>query len=103
MMGIGTNTQKPDEGEMHRDQEAIACCVWFTSSGSTLPKMFKFQDENGALHTVDNIRIYSQEKKRYCGIPVTEYRCSTLQEGYEYIFRIYYYLEDGCWKIAWNC
>ena len=30
-MGIGTNTQNPDEGELKRDLEKIACGVWFTS------------------------------------------------------------------------
>ena len=32
-MGIGTNTQNPDEGELKRDLEKIACGVWFTSTG----------------------------------------------------------------------
>ncbi len=103
MTGTGTNTQEPDEVAMRRAQEAIACGVWFTSSGNTLPQMFKFRDENGALHTVSDIRVHAKEKKRFCGVSLIEYRCSTLQDGYEYIFRLYYYLEDCCWKIVWNC
>ena len=49
-MGIGTNTQNPDEGELKRDLEKIACGVWFTSTGSVMPKLVKYQDEEGLLH-----------------------------------------------------
>ena len=41
-MGIGTNTQNPDEGELKRDLEKIACGVWFTSTGSVMPKLVKY-------------------------------------------------------------
>ena len=56
-MGIGTNTQNPDEGELKRDLEKIACGVWFTS---------------------------------------------TVLGNQEYLFRLYYYLEENCWKISWE-
>lgn len=36
-MGIGTNTQKPDVGEMKGGQDKVACGVWFTSSGTAMP------------------------------------------------------------------
>lgn len=102
-MGIGTNAQKPDEGKIQRIQEAIACGVWFTSTGNTMPQMIKFQDEEGAIHSITNIQVLVQEKKRYCGISVLEYQCRTFQEDREYMFRLYYYLEECKWKIAWNC
>ena len=37
-----------------------------------------------------------------CGIPIQEYRCSTVVENQEYRFRLYYYLETSCWKISWE-
>ena len=79
-MGIGTNTQNPDEGELKRDLEKIACGVWFTSTGSVMPKLVKYQDEEGLLHTISQIHVLTQEKKYYCGIPIQEYRCSTVLE-----------------------
>lgn len=102
-MGIGTNTQKADEGELKRTQEEIACGVWFTSTGNTMPRIIKFQDGEGMIRTITNIRILIQEKKQYCGIPVWEYRCSTLSNEREYLFRLYYYPEECKWKISWNC
>ena len=49
-MGIGTNAQNPDEGELTRKLEQIACGVWFTSTGRTIPQMFKYQDGERWAH-----------------------------------------------------
>lgn len=101
-MGIGTNAQKPDEGALKRSLEEVACGVWFTSTGRIMPKTMKYRDGEGLLRTVGNIRIHSHEKKYYCGIPIWEYRCSTICESREYLFRLYYYIETGCWKVSWG-
>lgn len=101
-MGIGTNAQKPDEGELKRNLEEIACGVWFTSTGAVMPKLVKYQDEEGLLHTISQIHVLTQEKKHYCGIPIQEYRCSTVLGAQEYRFRLYYYLESNRWKISWE-
>lgn len=101
-MGIGTNTQKSDEGELKRNLDEIACGAWFTSKGMTIPKMVKYQDEEGLIHSITKIHVLTQEKKYYCGIPIQEYRCSTVLGNQEYLFRLYYYLETNCWKISWE-
>ena len=48
-MGIGINTRNPDEGELKRDLEEIACMVWFTSKGAAMPKLVKYQDKAGMI------------------------------------------------------
>lgn len=101
-MGIGTNAQNPDEGKMKRDLEEIACGVWFTSHGAAIPKLVKYQDKEGFIHSIRPIQVLSKEKKYYCGIPVQEYRCSTVSENRRYLFRLYYYPETGCWKLSWE-
>ena len=101
-MGIGINTGKPDEGELKRKQEEIACGVWFTSTGAVLPKMIKYKDESGVIQTIQQIQIRKQKKKYYCGIPAIEYCCSTVYNNREYIFRLYYYIETNCWKLSWE-
>ena len=40
--------------------------------------------------------------KYYCGIPIHEYRCSTVAGDQEYLFRLYYYAEENRWKISWE-
>ena len=54
-MGIGTNAQHPDEGELTRKLDAVACGVWFTSKGAAIPKMIKYQDEEGFVHSITHI------------------------------------------------
>ena len=75
-MGIGTNTQHADEGELKRRLEEVACGVWFTCKGAATPKLVKYQDEEGMIHSISPIQVLSREKKYYCGIPIQEYHCS---------------------------
>lgn len=101
-MGIGTNAQNPDEGELKRKMKEIACSVWYTSKGRTIPMMFKYQDEEGVIRKVTHIHVRKQAEKIYCGIPIQEFCCSTVVEDREYLFRLYYYSESHCWKVSWG-
>ena len=102
-MGIGTNARKPDEGKLKRDSLCeIACGVWFTSTGTAMPKMIKYQDDEGMIRSIGQIHVQTREKKYYCGIPIHEYRCSTVAQGQEHLFRLYYYAEENRWKLSWE-
>lgn len=101
-MGIGINTQRPDEGVLRRKQMEIACGVWFTSTGNTMPKMLKFRDEEGMIRRIDHICVSDSCRKYYCGIPIQEYRCSAVYRDRKYLFRLYYYIEKGCWRLSWE-
>lgn len=63
-MGIGTNAQHPDEGELTRKLDAVACGVWFTSKGAAIPKMIKYQDKK-ALSIALLIFMYKIEKRSF--------------------------------------
>ena len=93
----------------HRDGNAqrenlceVACGVWFTSTGTAMPKMIKYEDDEGMICSVGQIHVQTREKKYYCGIPIHEYRCSTVAQGKEYLFRLYYYAEENQWKLSWE-
>ena len=101
-MGIGINTQRPDAGPNHRQQEEIACGIWFTSRGEILPQKLKFQNQEGEIQCIDNIRVITKEKKYYCGIPTFVYFCSTRLQDREYLFYLYYYPEHCKWTLSWN-
>ena len=101
-MGIGTNAQNPDEGELTRELEQIACGVWFTSTGRTIPQMVKYQDGEGLIHRITHIQVQTQAEKYYCCIPLREFCCSTIVENQEYESRLYYYPQTHCWTISWE-
>lgn len=100
--GIGINAKKPDRGEIKGTQEGIACGCWFTNQGTAIPKMIKYQDQDGMIHTITNLEVLFSEKQYFCGIPVMAYSCRTEYEGKEYLFRLLFHLEECKWKIVWN-
>lgn len=101
-MGIGINDQHTDHGDIKGYQEAIACGVWFTSTGTVMPKMLKFQDDKGIIRMISNIHVISFERRNYCGIPTLEYNCDTMLEGRRYCFHLLFYTEKQEWKILWK-
>lgn len=101
-MGIGINDQTPDAGAVKGKMEEVACGVWFTSTGKSIPKILKFKDIEGKIHTITNIHVISEEEKFYCGIPSTEYECDTTIGERKYCFKLLFYLERKEWKILWK-
>lgn len=101
-MGIGINVQNPDAGEIKGSLEDVACGVWFTSTGKSIPKILKFRDMAGEIHTVTNIHVISSEEKFYCGILSIEYECDTIMKDKKYYFRLVFYVERREWKILWK-
>ena len=100
--GIGINAKGPDQGQVRGIQEGIACGCWFTNKGDTIPKLIKYQDEEGLIHTISNLEVLYSEKQYFCGIPMMVYSCRTEYEGKEYLFRLLFHLEECKWKIVWN-
>lgn len=101
-MGIGINSQKPDEGRIRGRQNSVACYVWFTSRGEVMPKMIKFCDEDGEIHTIQHVHVVSREQKNYCGIPTLEFCCSAEIAAVRYDFLLLYYTERQEWKLLWK-
>lgn len=100
--GIGVNMEHPDGGPVRGRQEDVACDCWFTSKGDTIPRLVKYQDKEGIIHCLEGIQVREMQKLRRCGIPVAEYKCSTILQGIEYRFRLIFHMEACQWKIVWE-
>ena len=101
-MGIGINSERPDEGKVRGWQEPVACYVWFTSEGKAIPKSLKYLDTEGCVQEIKGIHVISSSEKNYCGIPTVEYDCNCIIGNREYAFRLLYYLERHIWKLLWK-
>ena len=101
-MGIGINTERPDEGQLRGRQEPVACYVWFTSTGRAMPRKLKYQNDDGSLSEIDHINVISESDKNYCVIPTIEYECSCEIKEIVYNFHLLYYLEDHKWAMYWK-
>lgn len=99
--GIGIHTEGADAGELRGEKTEIAVDCWFTSSGSTIPRMFKYQDAQGMIHTVSGIRVLYQEEKRYCGVQTVEYRCEIEENGVKRDVKLIFLTEEHRWMICW--
>ncbi len=63
-MGIGINARKPDEGKLNRENlREVACGVWFTSTGTAMPTMIKYEDDEGMIRSVGPIHVQTRGEK----------------------------------------
>ena len=100
--GIGTNTQKEDAGFVRGKQKEIACQCWFTSKGKVTPLMLKVQDEYGEIRTVRQIRVLSQEEKRYAGVRSLEFDCNIIILEQKIGVQLIYYKEENRWVLVYR-
>lgn len=102
MFVTSVHTEQADAGEILGKQEPVACDCWFTSGGSTMPRLIKYQDGEGGIRSIRNIRVLAAEDKRYCGIPTREYSCLAEENGREYRFTLIFVKEECRWSLIWN-
>ena len=90
--GIDVDSGIP-KGNMYH----IACSAWFTSTGQTMPRYFKFEDDAGEVQTVKDILVKYTEEKNYSGIPSREYGCEAVIGGLIREFKLIFFLEACKW------
>lgn len=95
--GIGINAQKANAGKLRGKQISIACECWFTSKGAGKPLMIKFEDEEGMIQSIKEIRVHYTEEKNYSGIGSREYDCSMIWEGKTIPVKLIYFKEECRW------
>lgn len=98
--GIGTNTEPADAGTIRGRQINVACECWFSRSGVTKPLLVKYEDEEGTIHTLRDIRVLYQEAKNYGGIPSMEYRCQAVLHQILCEFALIFYMEESRWVLV---
>lgn len=100
--GIGTNTQKSEAGKLKGRQLPIACKSWFTKNGRCMPLLFKFQDEDGSIKTVNQIYVHKMEEKYYCGELSLEYTCDIVLDSRLLQVRLIFFAEAHTWVVNWE-
>lgn len=97
--GIETTTGKADAGSVRGTQQEIACQCWCTSTGKITPLMVKLKDEEGQIQVIRDITVHTQEKKRYAGIPSTEYDCTLVVNDRSIRAWLIFYQTQGRWVL----
>ena len=80
--------------------QKVAVGCWYTSSGRSIPMMIKFEDSEGCLQEIRDIRVIKFEKKYYAGILLQRFECSSTVEDREYMFTLLYHSDSGIWDLV---
>ena len=97
--GIGSNTKKKKKnaGVLKGRQIEIACDCWFTRVGKAIPRTIKFENEEGEIKTLSNIKVITSDDKIFCGIKTREYICTAEFGQTEREFRLVFKKEECRW------
>lgn len=95
--GIGVNMEAADAGQVRGRQIPICCDCWFTRDGKGMPRLIKFQDEEGQICTISEIRVLYQETKHYCGLPSVEYVCRVCYRGKVQDVKLLFWPQEQKW------
>ena len=79
--------------------QKVAVDCWFTATGRMMPQMLKYMDEEGCLHTVNNIHVKSREKKHFAGISSQQFKCSAVLNDRIWEFVLLFNQRDGVWDM----
>ena len=61
--------------------------------------MIKLVNEDGELQVIRDIMVHSRQKKRYAGIPSTEYDCTLTANGRNIRAWLIFYQTEGRWVL----
>lgn len=99
--GIGIPFRQPERDiSVRGTQKEIACECWFTSTGRIIPLMLKVEDEDGQIRTIREIKVHSQEKRMYAGVPSIEYDCTLSVQNREIRVWLIYYQTENRWVLS---
>ena len=98
--GMANNVQQSNTEIVRRKEMEIACECWFTSKGKMQPLMFKYQDEQGEVHTIKEIQVYYREEKNLMVSPYTEFGVTINCQGIYMEAKLIFYKKECRWAMA---
>lgn len=98
--GAGKKIYEKDEG-VFLDSKYLPAAVkcWFTAQGKGMPLSMKIRNEEGRIQTICPIFTDTFQKLRYGGVSLWKYQCRSYQEDIEKTFCLYFYPEEGKWRV----
>ena len=83
------------------NSQKVAVLCWYTSSGRTLPKMIRFENEEGERITIADIEVLETPKDREGLCVMQSYKCKTIQENKEITFLLLFHPGENIWELRW--
>ena len=98
--GMENSMQQLNSGGSRKREMEIACECWFTSKGKMYPIMFKYQDEQGEIHTIKDIQVHSREEKNLIVSPYTEFGVTINCQGIYMDTKLIFYKKECRWVMV---
>ncbi len=96
-LGMKNNMPQANVRINAKKEMNIACECWFTSKGEMHPLMFKYQDEEGEIHTIKEIQVNSREEKDLIVSPYTEFDVTINCQGIYMNTKLVFYKKECRW------
>lgn len=93
MEGMVQNQQIPGR------YQKVAVMCWYTSGGKSMPQLVKYQDEEGCIRTLRDIRVIRSDQKHSAGIMSRRYECRGTEDEMEIRFILLYHPAQETWDM----
>ncbi len=75
---VGMEKERLQEKAVRGRYVKVAVGCWFTSTGKAIPKVLKYEDEEGMRHLMNDIQVLKTEQKYYAWILRHKYVCQAV-------------------------
>lgn len=96
---VSSGTETLEEREIRGHWQKVAVDCWFTSTGRAMPRMVKYEDQDGCLQVLRDIRVVKQEQKHYAGVCCQRFDCRTVIDHREYEFILLFHFREHTWDM----
>ena len=93
-------TDRLQAKEVRGNYQKVAVACWFTSNGRSMPRMVKYEDEEGTIRSIRNIHLIKTEEKYFAGIKMKRYDCCAEDCGIMKYFTLLYHIEEVRWDMV---
>lgn len=97
---VGMEKEKLQEKEVKGKYLKVAVGCWFTAAGKAIPKLVKYEDEDGLRHLMNEIQVLKSEQKYYAGILSRKYVCSAVVDERRQEFILLYHPVENTWDMV---
>ena len=96
---VSSGTERKEEKGIQGHWQKVAVDCWFTSTGRTMPRLVKYEDQDGCLQILRDIRVIKQDQKNYAGVYCQRFDCRTVVNGREYDFILLFHAREHTWDM----
>lgn len=97
---VGLQREERENRTVTGRYQKVAVDCWFTSTGETIPRMIKYQDERGELHLLRDIQVQKTNRRRCGGMLLQRYDCRGSVGGRLRKFTLLYHPGENTWDMV---